>query len=120
MTNSSKVLIYLTLLYFIFYCILVIRDAKENLAKSNKSELWNHLSYMPFRGEEPNFQEQLQNFEVAASKFNIDHHLTSTTSKGPSENFKKMSWEIPVSPIDAKNSIGFFVPFSWGVSLVPR
>ena len=54
------------------------------------------------------------NFEVAASKFNIDHHLTSTISKGPSENFKKMSWDNPVSPIDAKNSIVLFVQFFWG------
>jgi hypothetical protein len=37
-------------------------------------------------------------------------------SKGPSENLKKMSWDNPVSPIDAKNSIGFLVPF-FGVSL---
>ena len=40
MTNGSKVLIYLTLLYFIFYCTLV-SNAKGNIAKSNKSELWN-------------------------------------------------------------------------------
>ena len=44
MTNGSKVLIYLTLLYFIFYCTLV-SNAKGNIAKSNKSELWNRLSY---------------------------------------------------------------------------
>ena len=37
------------------------------------------------------------------------------TSKGPSENLKKMSWDNPVSPIDdAKNSIGFFVAFFLG------
>ena len=71
-------------------------------------------STLPFRGEEPNFQEQLQNFEVAASEFNIDRHLTSTTSKGLSENLKKMSWDSPVSPIDAKNSIGFLGAFFWG------
>ena len=71
-------------------------------------------STLPFRGEKPNFQKQLQNFEVAASKFNIDRHSTSTTSKGPSENLKKMSWDNPVSPIDAKNSIGFFVSFFLG------
>ena len=40
-----------------------------------------------------------------------DYHLTSTTSKDLSENFKKMSWDNPVSPIDAKNCIGFFVQF---------
>ena len=67
------------------------------------------MSTLPFRGEEPNFQEQLQNFVVAASKFNIDRHSTSMTSKGPSENLKKMSWDNPVSPIDAKNSICFYL-----------
>ena len=35
-TNGSKVMIYLTFLYFIFYCTLV-SNAKGNLAKSNKS-----------------------------------------------------------------------------------
>ena len=44
MTNGSKVLIYLTLLYFIFYCTLV-SNAKGNIAKSNKSVLWDRLSY---------------------------------------------------------------------------
>ena len=68
-------------------------------------------STLPFQGEEPNFQKQLQNFEVAASNFNIDRHSTSMTLKGLSENSKKMSWDNPVSPIDAKNSIGFFVQF---------
>jgi hypothetical protein len=102
------------LLYFIFYCTLV-SNAKGNIAKSNKSELWNRLSYrgLPYLFE-PNFQEQLQNFEVTASKFNIDRHSTSTTSKGLSENLKKMSWDNPISPIDAKNSIGFFVQFFLG------
>jgi hypothetical protein len=70
MTNGSKVLIYLTLLYFV-------------------------LHY---------------------SKFNIDRHSTLTTSKGLSENLKKMSWDNPVSPIDAKNSISFLYIF-FGVSL---
>ena len=40
MTNGSKILIYLTLLYFMFYSTLV-SNAKGNIAKSNKSELWN-------------------------------------------------------------------------------
>ena len=35
MTNGSKVMIYLTLLYFKFYCTLV-SNAKGDLAKSNK------------------------------------------------------------------------------------
>ena len=44
MKNGSKVLIYLTLLSFIFYCNLV-NNAKGNIAKSNISEFWNRLSY---------------------------------------------------------------------------
>ena len=43
-TNGSKVLIYLTLQYFKFYCTHV-SNAKGNIAKSNKSEIWNCLSY---------------------------------------------------------------------------
>ena len=68
-------------------------------------------STLPFRGEEPNFQEQLQNFDVEASKF---HHLRSfdlNDLKGLTENLKKMSWDNPVSPIDAKISMGFYVLF---------
>ena len=43
--------------------------------------------------------------------FEADFHSTSMTSKGLSENSKKMSWDNPVLPIDTKNSIGFFVQF---------
>ena len=46
-----------------------------------------------------------------------DRHLTSTTLKGQSENLKQMSWNNPVFPIDAKNSISFLVQFFGGVSL---
>ena len=52
--------------------------------------------------------------EGAASKFNVDFHSTSTSSKGLSKNFKKMSWDNPIFPIDARNSIGFFVQFVLG------
>jgi hypothetical protein len=37
------------------------------------------------------------------------------TSKGQCENLRKMSCDNPVSPIDAKNSIGFLVPFLGGL-----
>ena len=43
-----------------------------------------------------------------------DFHSTSMTSKGLSENSKKMSWDNPVFPIHTKNSIGFFVQFFLG------
>ena len=44
----------------------------------------------------------------------LQRHSTSMTSKGLSENLEKMSWDNPVSPIDAKNSIHFFVQFFLG------
>ena len=64
MTNGSKVLIYLTLLYFKFYCTHV-SNAKGNIAKSNKSELWNHLSYrgLPYL------------FEVRSQTFRNDYKI---------------------------------------------
>ena len=43
MTNGSKVLIYLTLLFFLLH---YVHEYSKfwSIAKSNKSELWNHLS----------------------------------------------------------------------------
>ena len=114
MTNGSKVLIYLTFLYFIFYRTLV-SNAKGNVAKSNKSELWNRLSYrgLPYHFEvrRKNFRNDCKISRSQPQKFDLDFHSTSTTSKGPTENSKKMSWDNPVFPIDTKNSIGFFVQF---------
>ena len=119
MTNGSKVLIYLTLLYFIFYCTIV-SNAKGNLAKSNKSELWNRLSYrgLPYLFEvrSQTFRNDCQISRSEPQNLEADCHSTSTASKGLSENLKKMSWHYPVSPIEAKNSIPFFVQF-FGVSL---
>ena len=59
-------------------------------------DIFFKFSLGPFK--EPNFKEQLQNFEVAASKFNIDRHATSMTSKGQSENLKKCHGIIPFLP----------------------
>ena len=115
--NGSKVLIYLSFLFFIFYCTLV-SNAKGNLAKSNKSELWNRLSYrgLPYHFEvrSQTFRNECKSWRSQPRKFNLDFHSTSTTSKGLSENSKKMSWVNPVFPIDTKNSIGFFVHFFLG------
>ena len=47
-------------------------------------------------------------------------HSTSTTSKGLSENSKKMSWDNPVFPIHTKNSVGFFVQFFFGLGWTCR
>ena len=86
MTNGSKVLIYLTLLYFIFYCTLV-SNAKGNVAKSNKSELWNRLSYrgLPYH------------FEVRRKSVRNDCKI----SRSQPQKFD----------LDTKNTIGFFVQF---------
>ena len=46
-------------------------------------------SALIFRGWQPNFQEWLQNFKVAASKFNIHHPLTSMATKMARKNFEK-------------------------------
>ena len=123
MTNSSKVLIYLTFLYFIFYCTLV-SIAKGNIAKSNKSELWNRLSYrgLPYLFEvrSQKFRNDCQILRSQPQNLEAKCHSTSTTSKGLSENLKKMSWHNPVSPKDAKNSILFFVQFFFGLAWTCR
>ena len=49
----------------------------------------------------------LQCWRSQPQKCNLDFHATSTTSKGLSENSKKMSWH---------NSIGFFVQFFLGLA----
>ena len=91
MTNGSKVLIYLTLLNFIFYCTLV-SNAKGNLAKSNKSELLNRLSYrgLPYHFEvrSQTFRNECKSWRLQPQKFNLNFYSTSKTS---SENSKKMS-----------------------------
>ena len=119
MTNGSKVMIYLTLLYFKFYCTLV-SIAKGNIAKSNKSELWNRLSYrgLPYHFEvrSQSFRNDCQISRSQPQNLEADFHSTSTTSKGLSENSKKMSWDNPVFPIYTKNSIGFFVQFFFGLA----
>ena len=117
MANGSKVLNYLTLLYFLLhylqeYCKVL------NIAKSNKSELWNRVSYrdlsylfevrsQTLRNDCQISRSQLQNLEA-------DCHSTSNTSKGLSENFKKMSQHDLISSIGAKNSIVFLYNFFWG------
>ena len=114
MTNCSKVLIYLTLLYFLLHYLQVYSKI-WNIAKSNKSEPFViKRSTLPFGGEEPNFQELLPNFEVAASKFRDQLSFDLKDLKRPKWAFKKMSRQNHVSPIDTKNSIPFFVQFFWG------
>ena len=76
----------------ISFCITYKSTVKYEIEQSQINQNFGtvchtEVSTLHFQGEEPNFQEQLQNFEVAASKFNMDRHLTSTTSKGLSENF---------------------------------
>ena len=78
MTNSSKVMIDLSFLLFL------ISDAKRKILKSNKSELWNCLSYrgLPYFFEvgSKTFRK-ITKFRGCSSKFSIDRPLTSMTSK---------------------------------------
>ena len=96
-------------------------NAKGNIAKSNKWKLWNRLSYrgLPYLFEvrSQTFRYDFQKIEVAAS---LIQHLRSfdlNDLERPQWELKKMSWDNPVFPIDAKNSIGFFVHFFFWVSL---
>ena len=113
-TNGSRVLIYLTLLHFLLhylqgYCKI------GNIEKSNKSELWNRLSYrgLPYHFEvrRKSVRNDCKISRSQPQKFDLDFHSTSTTSKGLTENSKKMSWDNLVFPIDTKKTIGFFVQF---------
>ena len=123
MTNGSKVLIYLTLLYFLLHYLQEYSKI-WNIAKSNKSELWNRLSYrgLPYLFEvrSQTFRNDCQISRSQPQNLEADFHSTSTTSKGLSENLKKMSWHNPVSPIEAKNSIPFFVQFFFGLAWTCR
>ena len=60
------------------------------------------------------FFQLILEFDPVCSNVRILLSLEDS-SFGPTENLKKMSWDNPVSPIDAKNSIGFFVAFFWGL-----
>ncbi len=100
-TNGSKVMIYLTLQYFKFYCTHV-SNAKGNIAKSNKSELWNRLSYrgLPYLFEVRS-QTLKNNITLSRSRHqNLTNrgHSTSMTSKGHTENKKKCHRIIPFFP----------------------
>ena len=110
MTNGSKVLIYLTLLNFLLHYLQVYSKI-WNIEKSNKSELWNRLSYrgLPYHFEvrRKSVRNDCKISRSQPQKFDLNFHSTSTTSKGLTENSKKMSWDNPVFPIDTKNSIGF-------------
>ena len=56
------------------------------------------------------FFQLILEFDPVCSNVRILLSLEDS-SFGPTENLKKMSWDNPVSPIDAKNSISFLVPF---------
>ena len=116
-TNGSKVLIYLTLLNFLLHYLQEYSKI-WNTAKSNKSELWNCLSYrgLPYLFEvrSQTLFYDFQNFKVAASKFRGRFSFDLNDLERPKWEFKKMSWDNPVFPIDTENSIGFFVQFFLG------
>ena len=83
-----------------------------------QSQINQNLSYrgLPYHFEvrRKSVRNDCKISRLQPQKFDLDFHATSTTSKGPTENSKKMLWDNLVFPIDTKNSIGFFVPFFWG------
>ena len=91
-TNGSKVLIYLTLLN----CLLhYLQEYSKiwNIEKSNKSELWNRLSYrgLPYHFEvrSQTLFYDFQKFEVAASKFRGWFSFDLNDLERPKWEFKK-------------------------------
>ena len=92
MTNGSKVLIYLTLLNFLLHYLQVYSKI-WNIEKSNKSELWNRLSYrgLPYHFEvrSQTLFYDFQNFEVAASKFRGRFSFDLNDLERPKWEFKK-------------------------------
>ena len=92
MTNGSKVLIYLTLLNFLLHYLQEYSKI-WNIEKSNKSELWNRLSYrgLPYHFEvrSQTLFYDFQNFEVAASKFRGQFSFDLNNFERPKWEFKK-------------------------------
>ena len=80
MTNGSKVLIYLTLLNFLLHYLQVYSKI-WNIEKSNKSELWNRLSYrgLPYHFEvrSQSFRNDCQISRSQPQNLEADFHSTS-------------------------------------------
>ena len=91
-TNGSIVLIYLTLLNFLFHYLQEYSKI-WNIEKSNKSELWNRLSYrgLPYHFEvrSQSLFYDFQKFEVAASKFRGWFSFDLNDLERPKWEFKK-------------------------------
>ena len=91
-TNGSIVLIYLTLLNFLLHYLQEYSKI-WNIEKSNKSELWNRLSYrgLPYHFEvrSQSLFYDFQKFEVAASKFRGWFSFDLNDLERPKWEFKK-------------------------------
>ena len=91
-TNGSIVLIYLTLLNFLLHYLQEYSKI-WNIEKSNKSELWNRLSYrgLPYHFEvrSQSLFYDFQKFEVAASKFRGWFSFDLNDLERPNWEFKK-------------------------------
>ena len=91
MTSGSKVLIYLTLLYFLLHYLQEYKNMKYRKVKSIRTlkPFVIQRSTLPFWGEEKKFQEWLQNFEVAASKIQPWFSFDLNDLERPNWEFKK-------------------------------
>ena len=86
------------------------------MQKLNKSELWNYLTYrgLPYIfevGSSISYNRYKKSETKSQNSTSNIHH-----PEGP-ENLKILSWDNPVSPIDAENSISFFLYNFFGVTL---
>ena len=90
------------------YIRCTINTEKEVLsAKTALEPFVIQRSALLFQGWQSNFQKWLQNFEVAASKYNLGRHLTSMASKTAQANILKIAsnqcksskywWEVWIS-----------------------
>ena len=85
---------------FWFICLFIVSQRLTIVSNvTRKISKWKIIlerfvierSALLFQDWQPNFQKWSQNFKVAASKFNIDHPLTSTTSKTALPNILKIA-----------------------------
>ena len=91
----------------------LVTSKRGKIAKTNISELSNHLTYrgLPYIfevGSSISYNRYKKSETKSQNSTSNIHH-----PQGP-ENLKILSWDNPVSPIDAENSISFFVQFFRG------
>ena len=88
------------------------------MQKLNKSELLNHLTYrgLPYIFEVGTWQQYFIQLDIKKSETKSQNSTSNIHHPQGPENLKILSWDNPVSPIDAENRISFLYNF-FGVTL---